>query len=159
MNFPLPMLCNILLIFLFLSAHFSCPSMWAGIARPGGYQRALNRDRTGVPKWCLRAGRPLYLPLSHIIVMFTICSLCRTRVEEPITVAKQSRPWNVFARSNAGIVGENPTGSMRLSCVCAVLCRQRSSDSSDLPSKDSYELSIKIRSSRLRNLMVTDQRA
>jgi hypothetical protein len=34
--------------------------------------------------------------------------------------------WTVFARSNAGIVGSNPTPGMdvclRLFCVCAVLC-------------------------------------
>jgi hypothetical protein len=43
----------------------------------------------------------------------------------PITVAARSKAWAVFARSNTGIVGSNPTQGMdvcvRLFCVC-VLC-------------------------------------
>jgi hypothetical protein len=37
----------------------------------------------------------------------------------PITVAARSKIWTVFARSNAGIVGSNPTQAMD---VCVVLC-------------------------------------
>jgi hypothetical protein len=41
-------------------------------------------------------------------------------------VPAQSNTWNVFARSDAGIVGSDPTQGMdvcvRLSCVCVVLC-------------------------------------
>jgi hypothetical protein len=41
-------------------------------------------------------------------------------------VAPRSEAWTVFARSNAGIVGSNPTQSMdvcvHLFCVCVVLC-------------------------------------
>jgi hypothetical protein len=44
----------------------------------------------------------------------------------PITVAAQSKAWTVFARSNTGIVGSNPTQGMdvcmRLFCVCVLLC-------------------------------------
>jgi hypothetical protein len=44
----------------------------------------------------------------------------------PITVAARSRALNVFARSDTGIVGSNPTQGMgvfvRLFCVCAVVC-------------------------------------
>jgi hypothetical protein len=44
-----------------------------------------------------------------------------------ITAAAPSRAWNVFARSNTGIVGSNPPWGMdfclRLFCVCVVLCR------------------------------------
>jgi hypothetical protein len=39
----------------------------------------------------------------------------------PITVAAGSKAWNVFARSNTGVVGSNPTQGMRdcvLFCVC-----------------------------------------
>jgi hypothetical protein len=40
----------------------------------------------------------------------------------PITVAARSKAWTVFARSNAEIVGSNPTQGMdvclRLFCVC-----------------------------------------
>jgi hypothetical protein len=43
----------------------------------------------------------------------------------PTTVAAQSKAWTVFARSNTGIVGSNPTQGMvvcvRLFC-CVVLC-------------------------------------
>jgi hypothetical protein len=43
----------------------------------------------------------------------------------PITVAARSKAWTVFARSNTGIVGFNPTRGMdisvRLFCLCVVL--------------------------------------
>jgi hypothetical protein len=46
--------------------------------------------------------------------------------EVPTTVAAQSKEWTVFARSNTGIVGSNPTWGMdvcvRLFYVCVVLC-------------------------------------
>jgi hypothetical protein len=35
----------------------------------------------------------------------------------PITVAARSKAWNLFARSNAGIVGSNPTQGMDV-CLC-----------------------------------------
>jgi hypothetical protein len=42
------------------------------------------------------------------------------------TVVTRSKAWTAFARSNAGIMGSNPTQSMdvyvRLFCVCAVPC-------------------------------------
>jgi hypothetical protein len=45
---------------------------------------------------------------------------------EPITVAARSKAQTVFARSNTGIGGANPTWGMdvcvRLFCVCVVLC-------------------------------------
>jgi hypothetical protein len=41
---------------------------------------------------------------------------------EPSTVTARSKVWTVFARSNAGIGGSNPTQGMdvcvRLFCVC-----------------------------------------
>jgi hypothetical protein len=44
----------------------------------------------------------------------------------PFTVAPRSKARTVFARSNAGILGSNPTRGMdacvRLFCVCVVLC-------------------------------------
>jgi hypothetical protein len=36
----------------------------------------------------------------------------------PITVAARSKPWAVFARSNIGIVGSNPTRGMDVCIVC-----------------------------------------
>jgi hypothetical protein len=45
---------------------------------------------------------------------------------KPTTVAARSEAWTDFARSNAGIMGSNPTWGIdvcvRLFCVCAVLC-------------------------------------
>jgi hypothetical protein len=35
---------------------------------------------------------------------------------QPITVVARSKAWNVFARSNTGIVGSNPTKGMDV-CV------------------------------------------
>jgi hypothetical protein len=43
---------------------------------------------------------------------------------EPITVAARCKEWTVFARSNTGIVGSNPTcmdTCVRLFCVCTFL--------------------------------------
>jgi hypothetical protein len=41
-------------------------------------------------------------------------------------VPARSKAWTVFARSNTGIVGSNPTQGMdvcvRLFCVCVVMC-------------------------------------
>jgi hypothetical protein len=49
-----------------------------------------------------------------------------TRMTAPITVAARSKAWSVFARSNAGIMGSNPTQGIdvyvRLFCVYVVLC-------------------------------------
>jgi hypothetical protein len=45
----------------------------------------------------------------------------------PIAVVTRSKAWNVFTRSNTGIVDSNPTRGMgvcpRFFCVCVVLCR------------------------------------
>jgi hypothetical protein len=50
----------------------------------------------------------------------------RRLVHEVITLAARSEALTFFARSNAGIVGSNPTQGMdacvRLFCVCVVLC-------------------------------------
>jgi hypothetical protein len=55
------------------------------------------------------------------------CSVCV--IIEPITVASRSKAWTIFARSNAGIVGSNPTQGMdvcvSLFCVYVVLCAGR----------------------------------
>jgi hypothetical protein len=37
---------------------------------------------------------------------------------KPITIAERSEACTVFARSEAGIVGSNPTKDMNVSCVC-----------------------------------------
>jgi hypothetical protein len=65
----------------------------------------------------------------------------------PVTVAARSEAWTVFARSNVGIMGSNPTWGMdvnvRLFCVCAVLCVQVAAlRRADPPSEESYRLCI-----------------
>jgi hypothetical protein len=64
--------------------------------------------------------------------MRTVCYTCISFVvchRQPITVASRSKAWNLFAYSNTGIVGSNPTQAMdsclRLFCVCV---RQRPND-------------------------------
>jgi hypothetical protein len=46
---------------------------------------------------------------------------------QPITVTVLSKVWNVFSRSNAGIMDSNPTSGMEVYllsfCVCVVLYR------------------------------------
>jgi hypothetical protein len=49
-------------------------------------------------------------------------------MRKPVTVAQRSKACTVFARSEAGIVGSNPTQDMDvwyvyvLLCVCVALC-------------------------------------
>jgi hypothetical protein len=61
----------------------------------------------------------------------------------PITLAEQSKAWTVFARSNAGIVGLNPTLGMDV-CIYSVfvlLCVQvEALRRTDPSSKESYRL-------------------
>jgi hypothetical protein len=45
--------------------------------------------------------------------------LNNVREKQPITVAVRNKTWTLFARSNAGIVGSNPTQGMD---VCLRLC-------------------------------------
>jgi hypothetical protein len=74
----------------------------------------------------------------HLIVYtfifwsFNLCTFPVTHVYSfylrglPITVAARSTAWTLFARSNAEIVGSNPTQGMdvcvSLFCVCVVRC-------------------------------------
>jgi hypothetical protein len=67
------------------------------------------------PTWVLRAN-----------VGATTVNILQYQGYVPITVAARSKTWTVFARSNTGIVGLNPTRGMdvyvRFFCVCVVLC-------------------------------------
>jgi hypothetical protein len=71
-------------------------------------------------------------------------------------VAARSNAWTVFARSNTGILGSNPTWGMdvcvRLFCVQVVALRR-----ADPPSKGSYRLCKKIK--KLRKRAKVQQRA
>jgi hypothetical protein len=63
----------------------------------------------------------LQIDLMQFFGNFTQLKYC---IILPITVAKV---WTVFARSNAGIVGLNPSQGMdvcvRLLCLCCSVCR------------------------------------
>jgi hypothetical protein len=52
--------------------------------------------------------------------------LTRSYHNKPITVTVLSKAWTLFARSNTGVMGSNPTRGMdvcvRFFCICAVLC-------------------------------------
>jgi hypothetical protein len=65
----------------------------------------------------------------------------------PVTVTARSKVWTVFARSNAGIMGSNPTRGMdicvRLFCVCVVLCRALRR--ADPPAMESYQMCTGLR--------------
>jgi hypothetical protein len=41
---------------------------------------------------------------------------------EPITVAERSKALNVFAHSNAGILGSNSTVCAFILCLCCYVC-------------------------------------
>jgi hypothetical protein len=62
----------------------------------------------------------------HMIHTFMIFIFTTCRFSVPITVAARSKARTVFARSNTGIVGSNPTQGMdaclHLFCFCVVLC-------------------------------------
>jgi hypothetical protein len=61
----------------------------------------------------------------------------------PITVAARSKTWTVFARSNTGIVGSNPTWDINI-CVYSVFVLSYVQVAAlrwdDPPSKESYRL-------------------
>jgi hypothetical protein len=88
-----------------------------------------------------------YLPEERTGFQTTQCfSLPINNKLKPITTAERSKVQNIFAHSNTGIAGMNPTQDMdvclRLCCICFVLCKQRPYDGLVLPSKESYQLSI-----------------
>jgi hypothetical protein len=66
----------------------------------------------------------------------------------PITVTVRSKAWTVFARSDAGIVGSNPTEDMDACIVCiysefVLFCVWvEALRRADPPSKESYRLWI-----------------
>jgi hypothetical protein len=66
------------------------------------------------------------------------------RWTKPIIAATRAAAWTVFARSNTGIVGSNPTGGMDVRvcwfCVNVVLCVGGTLRKADPPSKESYRL-------------------
>jgi hypothetical protein len=73
--------------------------------------------------------------------------LKRSKNSKPVTVAERSKACTVFARSEDGIVGSNPTQDMDVwcVCVCVFLCLGRGLATSwspvqgDLPSVNDQE--------------------
>jgi hypothetical protein len=68
----------------------------------------------------------------------------------PTTVTAQSKAWIVFARSNIGVVGSNPTRGMdvcmRLFCVYSVVvCVGSGLATSWSPVQESYRLCMELR--------------
>jgi hypothetical protein len=73
----------------------------------------------------------IFAGLHGVISQHTITSFLNTPIRKsglsrnyvglliitPVTVAARSKTWTVFARSNTGIVGSNPTRGMNI-CVC-----------------------------------------
>jgi hypothetical protein len=62
----------------------------------------------------------------------------------PITVAERSKSCTAFARSEAGIVGSNPTQGMDVWCMCVFLCLCTGKEvlrRADHPPKESYRMS------------------
>jgi hypothetical protein len=59
----------------------------------------------------------------HVMCLHLILDLVTNNMSMPVTVAAQSEAWIAFARSDAGIVGSNPTQGMDVWCVYAfILC-------------------------------------
>jgi hypothetical protein len=50
--------------------------------------------------------------IQYLYLSFRIQIKVYPKRRTPITVAAQCKAWTVFARSNAGIVGSNPTQGM-----------------------------------------------
>jgi hypothetical protein len=60
-------------------------------------------------------------PISPAILL--VANRLPLTLHEPVTVAEGSKTCNVFARSEAGIVGSNPTQGMDVWCVYVfILC-------------------------------------
>jgi hypothetical protein len=93
-------------------AYCTCPSATLSTTNPTWPDPGLNPG--------CRGGKPATNRLSYGTASFSPVIW-----KEPATVATQSKAWTVFARSNAGIVGSNPTQGMdvcvRLFCVCVAL--------------------------------------
>jgi hypothetical protein len=58
----------------------------------------------------------------YFLVYLVICVKLSEINEKPVTVAERSKPCTVFARSEAVIVGSNPTQGMDVWCVWAFFC-------------------------------------
>jgi hypothetical protein len=76
---------------------------------------------------CLRANmkpQQTYIPLTFksIVIWFPV------NRHPPITVAAPSKAWNIFARSNSGIVDSNPNQGMDVCIYSVFVCRQRPCD-------------------------------
>jgi hypothetical protein len=64
-----------------------------------------------------------YVASAHNVITSTYTVLCLSLFLSVLaTIATWSKAWTVFARSDAGIVGSNPTQGMHVWCVCVCVC-------------------------------------
>jgi hypothetical protein len=82
-------------------------------------------DRRFVEMYLLHLHGRKFLSAAFFLFVVGFGLLFDLKIEAvPITVAARSKAWTVFALSNAGIVGSNPTQGMYV-YVCVVLCAGR----------------------------------
>jgi hypothetical protein len=82
----------------------------------------------------------------------------RKNTKLPITAAARSKAWTVFARSNAEILGSNPTQGMDI-CVRLFCVKEAALRRADPPSKESYRPCIRLRNWKSGQGITTDCRA
>jgi hypothetical protein len=78
--------------------------------------------------WCTRvelSTAVVFNALKHSRSLQVQFRLFSTGYIYGFTVAERSNAWTIFARSDSGIVGSNPTQRMDVWCVCVVLCLGR----------------------------------
>jgi hypothetical protein len=92
----------------------------AGCKRKVYYEHSFNEFTLNIFELLIMRFR--YVPLWWILSKMKHAN----PLEEPNTVTARSKAWTIFARSNTGIVGSNPTRGIyvcvHLFCVCVVLC-------------------------------------
>jgi hypothetical protein len=76
------------------------------------------------PITCETALKAMYVYMYVCVCVYIyIYIYIYTDIYTPVTVAARSKPWTVFARSDAGIMGSNPTQGMDVWCVYGfILC-------------------------------------
>jgi hypothetical protein len=79
--------------------------------------RAYTREVLSGPRW-------------GWINVVSVLNSSSARVHGPTTVAARFKAWNVFARSNAGMVGSNPTNGMHVYVVLRKVAALRRADPS-----------------------------
>jgi hypothetical protein len=104
-------------------------------------------DGVGTLPWNWPRTRPwkYFLAKNHDRFSVKFDNIYHLQLQQaPITVAARSKAWTVFACSNIGVMGSNPTRGMDvcvpLLCVWVAVSRR-----ANPPSKESYRLCIWLR--------------